>query len=184
MRPWLTTSGRGIFLQIGNRMNWANVVGWEGIYEVSDCGCVRRKETQRILKRSPDSSGYPKVMLSNGERKKCARVHILVAEAFLGKRPQGMQVNHKNSDRADARAKNLEWVTPQENTVHGYMRPERRAACPRGSNHKCAKINEEQALMIRWRLAAGEPSEAIAKDFGITGRAVRNIGAGRTWAHV
>lgn len=175
---------------------WRKVLSWEDVYEVSDRGRVRRVKPYergakrnvplpRIVKASPDSSGYPKVYLCDKPRKAvCAKVHILVAEAFIGPRPSGMQVNHKNSDRADARAENLEWVTPQENSVHGYARQERRAACPRGSKHKRAKINEEQALMIRWRLAAGEPSEAVAKDFGITGRAVRNIGAGRTWTHV
>lgn len=163
---------------------WRPVVGWERFYEVSSLGRVRRLETRRILKQSPDSSGYPKLMLCDGNRKKCAKVHVLVAEAFLGGRPQGMQVNHKNSNRSDARAENLEWVTPQENSQHGYRRPDRLAACPRGSKHKRAKINEQQALMIKWRIAAGEPSEQIAGDFNITGRAVRDIGLGRTWKHL
>lgn len=68
---------------------------------------------------SATGSAYPGVVMYRGVRKPFSqRVHRLVAEAFC-KNPDGKRwVHHKNGDKNDARAANLEWVTPGENRLY------------------------------------------------------------------
>lgn len=57
-------------------------------------------------------------------------VHKLVAAAFLGPRPQGLQVDHINGERQDNRARNLRYVTPRENLANRRRKPKPRIAKP------------------------------------------------------
>jgi hypothetical protein len=94
---------------------WKDVPGFEGSYQVSDLGRVR---SLRILKPTiTTGTGYPAVTLTGQQR---FAIHVLAARAFLGPRPQGMHVNHRDSNRANNRWGNLEYVTPSENLRHSY----------------------------------------------------------------
>jgi len=113
--------------------NWKPITGYEGFYEVSDLGRVRRvsgyvnsglKHNTKVyrkggvLKPHIKRNGYLTVDLSKAYEVKTVSVHRLVATAFCEK-PNGKEyVNHKNSIRTDNRATNLEWVTASENTLH------------------------------------------------------------------
>jgi len=72
---------------------WRQVVGYEGYYEVSSHGRVRRMKAYygtyvgRIMSISY-SDGYAYVHLCKNDRKRKRGVHILVAEAFHGRRPR------------------------------------------------------------------------------------------------
>ena len=59
--------------------------------------------------------------MENGKRKK-VMVHILVAEAFLGPKPNGYEIDHINSIRKDNRAANLKYVTREENRNNPYTK--------------------------------------------------------------
>ena len=108
---------------------WLDVVGYEGIYMVSNKGGVRKNnlcgKDKSIVKwntllpiRSRDD--YNLVSLSKNKQAKIISIHRLVANAFLGYNSNKMQVNHKNGVRNDNRVENLEWCTPKENTRHSY----------------------------------------------------------------
>lgn len=98
-----------IFLKIENRPN----------YSVSNMGNVRDDKTRRILKQRTKENGYNVVML--GWKTSPLYVHRLVALAFLDNPENKPQVNHKNGNKQDNRAKNLEWVTASENAfAYGY----------------------------------------------------------------
>lgn len=90
-------------------------------YCASSEGVIINKKTGRILKSSPDTSGYMTVHLTENGRGYTKRVHRLVAEAFL-EQPcdEANQVNHINGDKNDNRLSNLEFVTPSENMRHSY----------------------------------------------------------------
>lgn len=97
---------------------WRSVVGYEGLYQVSDEGRVRRGG--RVLKRQHTANGYPVVQLwRDGEPKTCL-VHRVVAEAFIGTVPDGKEVNHRDGDKENATPSNLEYVTRSENSIHAY----------------------------------------------------------------
>lgn len=92
---------------------WKQVPGTE--YIASSTGRVARF---RLLKPSKNKFGYYKAAYRKGTKFKHSTAHILVAEAFLGPRPKGKFVNHKNGVKTDNRPENLEWVTPKENGTH------------------------------------------------------------------
>lgn len=91
-------------------------------YEVSDSGRVRRvvpasgTRPGTILKPQYNNRGYARVTLSVGSEKHHEFVHHLVAEAFLGPRPDGMCVDHRDDDKSRNEASNLQYVTLSENT--------------------------------------------------------------------
>lgn len=117
---------------------WRDVVGYEGLYEVSNMGRVRNAKTGRIRKYIITTWGYTRVgLLSNGTEKKIF-VHRLVAEAFVpNPDPEHKtQVNHINEDKTDNRAENLNWMTPKENCNWGTHNERARKL---NTNGKCSK---------------------------------------------
>lgn len=97
-----------------DRMQWRTIAEHPA-YEVSDTGEVRHGE--RILKQQTDRKGYRRVKIG---RSHLIRVHREVAKAFVPN-PEGKpQVNHKDGDKGNNRADNLEWVTNAENQLHAY----------------------------------------------------------------
>lgn len=110
----------GAYLAILSLMeNWKDIpfIG----YSVSDQGRVasRKRGGWRVLRPGRQAGKYFIVGLCLGSRQRSASVHRLVAESFLPKRPTPQHViNHKDGDKANNRADNLEWVTPSENTKH------------------------------------------------------------------
>jgi HNH endonuclease/NUMOD4 motif len=171
---------------------WRAVAGYEQLYEVSNLGRLRRagrgKGTYpgRIIGTSLSDTGYPQCGLFDGPKHwKHTKVHILVARAFLGPCPPGKEINHKNGNKTDARAENLEYITHQENTQHGYrlgLNPGPRNPA-KGEDNKHHKLTEEQVRQIR-ALKGILSQDAIAKRFGITQPNVGYIHRGDTWKHV
>lgn len=100
-------------------IHWKPVAGYEGRYSVTGGGQVRNEKTGRVLRPGVNGGGYLCVVLCVGGETKTFPVQKLVAQTFLGPRPDGAHINHKNSIKIDNRAENLEYVTPQENAAHG-----------------------------------------------------------------
>jgi hypothetical protein len=114
-------------------VEWRSVREYQDHYEVSNYGDVR--SLTRTVKRSgkqgdvtmqgrdlaahPTPKGYRRIRLQRDGDGANFFVHRLVAEAFLGKR-EGMEVNHRNGDKADNRVRNLEWKTSSGNQLHAY----------------------------------------------------------------
>lgn len=105
-------------------MIWRDVVGYEGLYQVSDTGQVRsldrlktdgRKIKQKILKQCQNNSGHLHVGLTKNGRSLTKKVHKLVAEAFLGPYPNGHEVCHGPNGKTDNSIKNLSYGTRRRN---------------------------------------------------------------------
>lgn len=161
------------------------VVGFEGIYEVSNCGQVRRigkahgATNGLILVQSLSWRRYPSVSLSHDHKSKKFMVHRLVAEAFLGSCPDGHEVNHIDGNKANPIVTNLEYVTRTENMKHAYrhglMEPSR------GEDNCRAKLTENDIRMIR---SSDEPHTVLAKQLGVSAVHILHIRKRQRWAHV
>lgn len=119
---------------------WKDIEGYEGYYQVSNLGNVRALEREihrgdvvqirkaKIKQQWLNTDGYPQVKLSKDNIDKNISVHILVANAFISKRNDGLtyEVNHIDSNRTNNIVENLEWVTHEENIKHaaklGHMK--------------------------------------------------------------
>lgn len=104
---------------------WKDIQGYEGYYQVSNLGRVRRikggRGAQVGIKKTPlNSSGYPHLHLTVGGKIKDFFVHYLVCSAFHDNPENKSCVNHINGIKTDNRAENLEWVSYQENTQHAF----------------------------------------------------------------
>ena len=104
--------------------NWRTVLGYEGLYQVSDLGNVKSLNykltgKEHVLSPGKVRGGYLRVYLYKGGNNKSFFVNRLVWEAFNGPIPEGMQVNHINENKTDNRLENLNLMTPKENTNWG-----------------------------------------------------------------
>ena len=107
---------------------WKDVVGYEGLYEVSNKGnvfSVERRDSRgkrsggRMMKLRYDKDGYSQVSLCKNGKSKTKKVHRLVAGAFLPN-PNGLpQVNHRDEVKDNNNVENLEWCDSKYNNNHG-----------------------------------------------------------------
>jgi hypothetical protein len=151
--------------------------GYEGLYEVASSGRVRGLRRNRVLAQATNQTGYRQLNLYKGGGVKHFYVHRLVAEAFLGPIPPGMEVNHKDGDKSNNDLFNLEIVTALENKRHaralGLVPPPRHLA----------KLTEQQVQKIRKMQGKVKPGE-VARRFGVGVRTIYLIWEGKTWKHV
>ena len=89
-------------------------------YEVTRSGSVRNSKTGNVLKPSLNNSGYLFVNMGPKHHRFSRSVHRLVAEAYVDGYAPGLDVNHKNGDKQDNRAENLEFCSRSENIRHAY----------------------------------------------------------------
>lgn len=96
---------------------WKKIESFE-MYEVSNFGKIRRNK--KILKNNIDSNGYLSVCLSKKSVVTRFRIHRLVALHFLSNKNKLPVVNHKDGNKKNNCANNLEWCTQSYNLKHRY----------------------------------------------------------------
>lgn len=110
---------------------WKDIKGFEGCYQVSNTGHIRaldryigyRKGRTRVWKGKEKipterNTGYLKVSLFKDGKSVTREVQRIVAETFIPNPENKGQVNHIDGNKHNNNVSNLEWVTPQENTIH------------------------------------------------------------------
>lgn len=100
---------------------WKDIVGYEGLYQVSDKGNVRSlnyNKTNKVkeLKLVNSKDNYFVVCLHKNGHQKEGKVHRLVAEAFIPNPDNKPQIDHINGNKSDNRVENLRWCTAKENS--------------------------------------------------------------------
>ena len=107
---------------------WKDVVGFEGLYQVSDLGNVRNYEKtiwngrhmpQIILATRVCKTGYVDVHLCSNGKHHAKRLHRLVAQAFLPNENDFPEINHKDEDKTNNSLANLEWCNSHYNVNYG-----------------------------------------------------------------
>lgn len=106
---------------------WKDVVGYEGLYQVSNLGRVKSIKTwngyehldeEKIMKPYKTKRGYESIGFTKNSKTKTHRLHRVVANAFIPNLENKPVINHKNGIKDDNRVENLEWCTSSENTIH------------------------------------------------------------------
>lgn len=147
------------------------------------------KRTGKMVRLLPaETGGYLKtVLLADCGRYRSIRVHAVVALAYLGAKPFGMEVNHKNGIKTDNRPENLEYVTRSGNVKHafdtGLAKPQK------GSANPYAKLTEGDVMVIRKRSIEGGRfygRKELAKEYGVSEAHIKDIVNRRrgAWSHV
>jgi len=152
-------------------VSWAPVPAFPN-YEVSSLGHVMSKRTKKLRTPFTTPNGYKGVHLYAGGRKnyKVFSVQSLVAALFLGPRPEGRVIHHKDGNKQNNNVDNLEYVTQSYNVT---------VDIPRGEKHWNAKLTEEDVKEIR---ASKESSYKTALHFPIGPSTIRSIRRGELWA--
>lgn len=140
---------------------WRNIVGFEGLYQVSNYGRVRsldrfvkgknglRIVKGKILKPGKLPYGYLFVNLCKNNKVVNCRVHRLVAVAFIPNPNNLPQINHKDCNPANNSVWNLEWCDARYNLNYGEraikFSQTRKGKCS-GKNHPCARKVKQLSL--------------------------------------
>jgi hypothetical protein len=171
---------------------WRPVVGYEGAYEVSSRGRVRSLDKTlrhpngatwtrpgRLLNPCPGPQGYLQVTLSRGGHCKTFHVHRLVAAAFIGPRPPGQVVRHRDGVKANCAVDNIAYGTSLQNSddarQHGTL-------C-QGSSHGSAKLTDDQVRAIRAQRYVKKERE-LAAEYGVSHQLIHKIHTRFLWKHL
>jgi hypothetical protein len=120
---------------MADKIEWRPVVSYEGLYEVSNFGEVRslphvvnshmgtRISPGKILRQAKSAkTGYYSVCLSKNNKSKMELIHRIVATAFIPNENNYPQVNHKDENKSNNSADNLEWCTAEYNNNYGTIK--------------------------------------------------------------
>jgi len=164
---------------------WKVVIGYEGLYQVSNFGNVKslgnefsRKE--RLLKPSLQSKGYFNVVLQKNGKRKTVLVHRLVAEHFIPNIKNKPQVNHINGIKTDNRAENLEWLSHRENLDHAIENN----LVLKGDKNPTSKLKENDVITIHNFLSKGICIEVLSKKYNVSFDTISGIRSGRYWKYL
>jgi len=180
---------------------WRDVVGYEGNYIISESGVVVRAKATRgavlgkRLKPCTDKGGYVRVKLFLNGVHKYHSLHCLVAAAFIGERPQGLDINHIDGNKANAHFSNLEYVTRRENIRHasamGLMATGDRSGARthpesyRKDGAYCnARLSEDDVRRIHTLHKQGVAQKELALMFGVVPHHISNILSRKKWKHI
>lgn len=166
---------------------WKTIKGWSN-FLVSDDGVVKsidryedfrggkRFRPGRIIK-TRVLRKYECVSIKQNKLSKTFFMHRLVAEMFI-KRGYGKNiVNHKDGNRLNNHASNLEWCTQKENIKHAMTMNN----WTRGEKHGCAVLTEDDVRFIRSTSIGGF---ILAKLMGVSYTNIKRIRAYKIWKNV
>lgn len=178
---------------------WRSVVGYEGLYEVSNLGRVRsldrlcksnKRSDQwmkgRILKPKINRHRQSRCTVALGKEGKVSYPYIsrLVLTAFVGPAPSGHDAAHWDGDPTNNRLDNLRWATDSEN----MMDKKRHGTDPSGTRNAMSKLTEEQVLYIRrnYRRTSYHDSNALelSKQFNVCRGIILQVAKNKRWKHL
>lgn len=170
---------------------WVYSESWrpwrDGTYEFSNRGEIRRVVATRttaaghILRQHVDkTTGYRIVGLrdKHGIRKTYC-VHVVMAEVWIGSRPRGLVVNHKDGARTNNWSYNLEYITHAANVLHGINLAQSRDPSRFGYN-----LTADDVAEIRRRRAGGALVTHLAARYGVHRTTISAVVLRHTWRHV
>ena len=174
---------------------WKPVVGYEGLYEVSNLGNVRsldrivddvfldRHRTRRfrgkmLSQKTTKKYKYKQVNLYDENRNgKTWLVHTLVATAFIPNPHGYKEINHIDENGTNNNVSNLEWCDRWYNTHYGTRN--KRLSCENGSS---AKLTKDDVIEIRLLYNSKVYNvRELSKKYNVSDSQIRRIIRGVNW---
>lgn len=167
---------------------WRVIPGFDGRYEASDQGRIRSlvgrhgpRKTPHMLTQFPNGNYIKATVTRPDGTYYPAGVHTLIAAAFHGPCPPGLECAHLDGDTTNNVPSNLLWATPLVNGGHKVLH----GTAAKGEANGSAVLDEAAAIDIVRLLGEGQVSQVdIAKKHGISVSTVSAIKAGRLWKHL
>ncbi len=163
-------------------MQWKEIPGYEGVYEVSDCGDVRRLRDSdafkagTLLKPYLCENGYLRLCLRKDGKGRSYGVHRLVMMGFVGV-SDDLDVNHLDGVKTRNYLDNLEYCTRRENIDHAYTVLKRGFGEPHGR----ARLPMEDVLVIYRAVQDSNAVEWLAEVFDVKPATITNIAKRKRW---
>ena len=166
------------------------IPGFDPRYQAGNLGNLKTlnwKNTGReaIMKPAIASDGYLRTMLLGADGKyHTVRVHIMIGITWHGAKPfPKAEINHKDTNKLNNRADNLEWCTRKQNMKHAYDNGLIKTW--KGGEHPKAQLNEQQVMEIRARFKKRVVTRKIlANEYGVSEDIIKSIIIRRTWKHL
>ena len=156
---------------------WRDAIGFEGFYKISNYGRILTVKSNTIKKLTIDKhDGRPYCCLWANNKQAQVRPHKLVLEAFVGKRPEGMECCHNDGNPQNNHLSNLRWDTAKNNHADKV----RHGTTNRGENCGTAKLTGIQVDAIRQDTRL---QRLIAIDYGVRANTISRIKSGVRWKH-
>ena len=176
---------------------WKDVVGYEGLYQVSNLGRV--KSVARIIYKDFSNhptiksqfakynrgevimqpfikkTGYYTVSLTKDHKKKTWMIHQLVAKAFIPNPENKEMINHIDCNTLNNRVENLEWCTNSENQIHAMKNG---LKVDFGANHPNSKLTEDDVRYIREHYIPKDKEFGyvpLSKKFGVSTSTIDSV---------
>jgi hypothetical protein len=163
---------------IVSKEKWLPIPGFEGIYEASSSGQIRSMSRSQLLAGGPHKSGYNLIHLYLRGKRTTTTRHAVVASAFFGQRPDGMQVCHKDGVKSNCNIENLMYGTKAENEKHKILH----GTVLKGESQPASKLTEDQAREILMNNA--DDNRLLAARYGVTHSNISAIRRGKSWVHL
>ena len=167
---------------------WKDILGYEGLYQVSNMGRVRglprshgRTKKPLIKSQRVKKDGYLRVTLCKENIKTTITTHRVVASAFIENIENKKQVNHIDGDKKNNKAENLEWATSFENMSHAWeygLLPKQIGV--KGEECSLAKLKNKEAIEIinnKGKISQND----LAKKYDVAVSTISRIQNGVRW---
>ena len=151
---------------------WKDINGYDGLYQVSDCGNVRNVKTGKNKKAGITPYGYKRVVLYANGKRKWFQVHRLVADAFIPNEDGKREVNHIDGNKLNNNAANLEWATSSENHLHAYSNGLKHANIENAVKARSKKVKCSNGVVY-------ESVQATARSLGICASNISEVCNGK-----
>ena len=146
-------------------------------YEISDDGEIRNARTGKTIKQFVGKDGYLRTQIAGKTR----LVHRLVALTFVPSEVGKDFVNHKDGNKSNNRANNLEWCTRSENMRHAYKYDLKSSV---GEKNGRCKLSEDDVVYIRTHYLPRDSvygAKALSKRFGVAYQTICAVVSKQNW---